>query len=102
MYKPGQLNRHSAKKAIFGTGPSFMAPYCMHRTALTEAGNFVLMASTFHALAANFSFCACVLHVTRISMLTRLAQKFSTFAFKWGIIILSAEIGGKQSHENGH
>ena len=51
-------------------------------SALTKAGNSVLMASEFHGLAVNFGFCACVLHVTRQCMVTRLAQKF-----------------GKQSHE---
>ena len=30
--------------------------------ALTEAGNSVLMASIYYWLAANFGFCACVLH----------------------------------------
>ena len=45
-------------------------------SALTEAGNSLLTASVFHGLAASFGFCACVLHVTRNSTLTRLAQKF--------------------------
>ena len=45
-------------------------------SALMEAGNSVLTASVFHRYAANFGFCACVLHVTRHSTLTRLAQKF--------------------------
>ena len=44
--------------------------------ALTEAGNFMLTASLFHGLVANFGFCACVLNVTRHSKLSRLAQKF--------------------------
>ena len=35
----------------------------------------MLTASVFHGLAANFGFCACVLHVSRHSTLTRLAQK---------------------------
>ena len=49
--------------------------------ALTEAGNFVLTASVFHGLAANFVFCVCVLHVTRHFTLTRLnLQKF--YAYK--------------------
>ena len=39
-------------------------------------------------------------HVTRHSTLTRLAQKFS-LAREPGIVILSAEFGGKQSHEIG-
>ena len=38
-------------------------------SALTEAGNSVLTASVFHGLVANFGFCACVLYVTRHSML---------------------------------
>ena len=45
-------------------------------SALTEAGNSVLTASVFHGLGAKFGFCACVLHVTRHSTLTRLVQKF--------------------------
>ena len=50
-------------------------------SALTEAGNSVLMASLFHGLAANFGFCVCVLHVTRHFTLTRLKlQKF--YAYK--------------------
>ena len=58
-------------------GPNFMALLTVStESALTEAGNSVLTASVFHGLAANFGFCACVLHVTRHSTLTRLAQKF--------------------------
>ena len=41
---------------------------------VTEAGNYVLTASEFHGLAANFGVCACVLHVTGHSTLTRLAH----------------------------
>ena len=63
-------------------------------SALTEAGNSLLTASVFHGLAANLGFCACVLHVTRHSRLTRLAQKFGAFARKRGIAIVSAEFGG--------
>ena len=40
-------------------------------STLTEAGNYVLTASVFHGLAANFGF-----NITRHSTLTRLAQKF--------------------------
>ena len=60
------------------TGPNFMALLTViTESALMEAGNYVLTASVFHGLAANFDFCACVLHVTyRHSTLTRLAQKF--------------------------
>ena len=61
--------------------------------------NSVLTASVFHWLAAIFGFCACVLNVTRHSTLTRLAQKFGANARKRGIVIVSAELGGKQSHE---
>ena len=46
-------------------------------SALTEAGNSVLVASVIYGLADNFCFCTCILHVTRHSKLTRLAQKFS-------------------------
>ena len=44
-------------------------------SALAEAGNSVYTASVFHGLAANFGFCACLLHVSRHSTLERLAQK---------------------------
>ena len=47
-------------------------------SALTEPGNYVLMASVFHGLAVNVGFCACVLRVTMHSTLTRLAHKFGT------------------------
>ena len=30
------------------------------KSALTEAGNYLLTASVFHGLAADFGFCACV------------------------------------------
>ena len=57
------------------TGPNFMALLIAStESTLTETGNSVLTASVFHGL--NFGFCACVLHVTRHSTLTRLAQKF--------------------------
>ena len=69
-------------------------------SALTEAGNSVLTVSVFHRLAANFGLCACILRVTRHYTLTRLAQK-SGLARKPGIVIVSAEFGGKQSHETG-
>ena len=85
-------------------------------SALTEAGNSVLMSSVCQG---NFGFCACILHVTRHSRLTRLAQKFgatrhsvltdsaeiqrrnSALARKLRMEIVSAEFGGKQSHEIG-
>ena len=58
-------------------GPNFMALLTVStESALAEAQNSVLTASVFHGLAANFGFCMCVLHVTRQSRLTRLAQKF--------------------------
>ena len=75
------------------TGPKFMALLTVSKeSALTEAGNSVLMASVFHRLAANFGFCACVLHVTRHSTLTRLAQKFGacTCGEKWPLAKNSA------------
>ena len=58
---------------------------------LTVRTELALTASVFHRLAANFCFCACLLHVTR----------HSTLACARGIVILSAEFGGKQSHEIG-
>jgi len=67
------------------------------KSALMEAGISVLTASVIHGLAANFGFCACVLDVTRHSMLTRIAQIFA-LARKQGIMIIRAEFGGKQSH----
>ena len=58
-------------------GPNFMALLTIStESALTEAENSMLTASIFQGLAANLGFCACVLHVTRHSTLTRLAQKF--------------------------
>ena len=61
-------------------GPNFMALLTVSTEfALTEAGNSMLTASVFHGLAANFGFCACVLHVTKHSTLTRLAQKFGAY-----------------------
>ena len=63
------------------TGPNLMALLTKStESALTEAGNSVLTASVFHWLAANFGLCACVLHVTRHSALTRLVQKFGACA----------------------
>ena len=45
-------------------------------SGLTEAVNYVLVASEFHGLVVIFDFCVCVLNVTSHSMLTRLAHKF--------------------------
>ena len=57
-------------------GPNFMALLTVStESALTEAGYFVLTGSVFHRLVANFGFCACVLHVTWHSTLTRLAKE---------------------------
>ena len=47
-------------------------------SALTEAGMSVLRSSVFHGYAVNFGFCPCILHVTKHSTLTRLAQKLDT------------------------
>ena len=56
-------------------GPNFMALLIVStESAITEPGNSVLTASVFYGLAANFGFC--VLHITRHSTLTRLAEKF--------------------------
>ena len=46
--------------------------------ALTEAGNSALMSSVFHRLAGNFGLCMCRLQASRLSSLTKLAQKFSS------------------------
>ena len=79
-------------------------------SALTEAEDSVLTASVFIGLVANLGFCACVLDVTRHSTVTRLckhsASKDSTvtnsaLARKRGIVYVSAEFGGNQSHEIG-
>ncbi len=42
----------------------------------TEAENSMLTSSVFQGLAENFGFFSCVLHVTRHSSLTQLAQEF--------------------------
>ena len=56
------------------SGPNFMALLTVStESAFTKAGNSVLTAGVFHGLATNFGFCPCILHVTRHSMLTRLA-----------------------------
>ena len=44
-------------------------------SALVEVGNSALTSSVFDGLVGNFGLCACVLHVTRHSTLTKLAQK---------------------------
>ena len=68
-------------------------------SALTEAGNSVLTASVIHGFAANFGFCACVLHV--IIGILRLQGWCRNLALarKRGIANVSAEFGGKQSHK---
>ena len=53
-------------------------------SALMEAGSSVLTASVFHGLAANFGFCASVLHVTRHS-----TQKVAAASMR-GLVIVSA------------
>ena len=69
--------RHIPEVAGSSAGPNSMALLTVStESALAEVGNSVLTASIFHGLAENFGFCACVLHVTRHSTLTRLAQKF--------------------------
>ena len=78
-----------------------MAPLTVSKESmLMEAGNFVLRSSVFHELAGNFGFFACVLHVTRHSTLTQLAQKLA-LARKWKIVIVSAEFNSSESHEIG-
>ena len=73
----------------FKCGPSFMALLTVStELALMEAGNSVLTASVFYRLA-------CVLGVTRHSLLTRLVQRNWALACKRGIVIVSAEFGGK-------
>ena len=66
----------------------------------TEAWNYVLTASVFLGLAAKFGFCVCVLHVTRHSTLTRLAQKFGACTLA-GNHDRKRRIRRKQSHETG-
>ena len=65
----------------------------------------MLTTSVFHGLATDFGFCACVLLVTRHSMLTRLAQKFDSCHQRGimivGIMIVNAEFSCQQSHEIG-
>ena len=48
-------------------------PFAQNR-CLRNSREFCAYGSVFHGLAKNCGFCACVLHVTRHSMLTRLAQ----------------------------
>ena len=73
--------------------------YWSTKSALTEAGNSVLMASAseIHGLAANFYFSACILNVTKAFY----AYKVNAEIRKRGIVIVSAEFAGKQSHEIG-
>ena len=60
-------------------GPQLHGPaYQKHRIGSYRSKNSVLLTSVFHRLASNFGFCACVLHVTKFSRLTRLAQKFGS------------------------
>ena len=57
-------------EACEASGPNFKALLTKStESALMEAGNSVITASVFHGLAANFGFCACLLHVTRHSTL---------------------------------
>ena len=67
---------------------------------LAEAGNYVLTPSVFHGLAGNFCLCMCLLHHTRHSRLTKLAQNLA-LALKRRMMIISTEFGGKQSREIG-
>ena len=83
-------------KCIQGAGPNFKALLTISKeSALAEAGNSVLTSSIFLGLAGKFGLCACVLHVTRYS--TQIVLKFG----KQRMVIVSAEFGGKQSHETG-
>ncbi len=63
-------------------GLNFMALLTVsNKSALTEAGNFALTSSIFHGFSRDILLvylCTCVLHVTRHSSLTQLAQKFGT------------------------
>lgn len=58
-------------------GPSFMALLTVSKeSTLTKTGNSALTTSVFHKLAGNFCLCTCLLHATRQSSLTQLAQEF--------------------------
>ena len=46
-----------------------------------ETGNSMLTASVFHRVAGNFCLCVCMLHVTRNSLFTQLAQKLGACTF---------------------
>ena len=48
-------------------------------TVLAGAGNSALASSKFHGLEGNFGVCLCILHITRHSSLSQLAQKFGAF-----------------------
>ena len=56
-----------------------------------------LLVKLFHGLAGNLGLCACVLHVT-MGLLIQLPQKFCACR---RMVIISAEFGGKKSHEVG-
>ncbi len=69
-------------------------------SALLEAGNSALMSGVFHGLAGNFCLCACVLHAVWHSLLTVSAEIWRLHS-EWRMVIVSAELSGKQSHEIG-
>ncbi len=71
---------------------------------LMEAGNSVLMSSVFHRFEVSrefFFLCACVLDVTRHSLLFTASTEIRHLKSRWRMVIVSAQFGGKQSHETG-
>ncbi len=70
-------------------------------STLTEAENSVLTSTVFQGLAGNFGLCACVLHVTRHSSLTQIAQKFDACKIGGEWVTVSMDFGSSQSHEIG-
>ena len=88
-------------KFLYLPGPNFMALLTVStESALTEAGNYVLMASIFHGLATISSSARAY---SALLGILRLQGKRRTLALarKRGIMTVSAEFGGKQSHEIG-
>ncbi len=70
-------------------------------STLTEAENSVLTSIVFQGLVGNFALCACVLHITRHSLLSQIAQKFDSCKIGGEWVTVSIDFGSNQSHEIG-
>ncbi len=64
-------------------------------STLTETENSVLTSSIFQGLAENLGLCACVLHVTRHSSLTQMAQKFDACKIGGEWVTVSMDFGSR-------